>query len=63
MSELTWRSLQKMLPDMDEKTVLLFLEKECKAEFPRLTIVWRLHQRYTMLRSNREREELMKAIK
>lgn len=63
MKEVTWRGLQKILSDLDEKTVLKMLEDECKAEFPRLSIVFRLHQRYTMLRAYREREEIMKAIK
>ena len=63
MKDVTWRGLQKILPTLDEKTVLKMLEEECKAEFPRLSIVWRLHQRYTMLRMNREREEIVKAIK
>lgn len=63
MKDVTWRGLQKILSDLDEKTVLKMLEDECKAEFPRLSIVWRLHQRYNILRSNREREEIVKAIK
>ncbi|CAB4199849.1 hypothetical protein UFOVP1355_16 [uncultured Caudovirales phage] len=63
MSEVTWRGLQKILSDLDEKTVLKMLEDECKANLPRLSIVFRLHQRYTMLRAYREREEIMKAIK
>lgn len=63
IKEVTWRGLQKILSDLDEKTVLQMLEDECRAEYPRLSFVWRLHQRYTMLRSNREREEIMKAIK
>ncbi len=63
MKELTWRGLQKILSDLDEKTVFRMLEDECKSEFPRLSIVWRLHQRYTMLRMNREREEIVKAIR
>ena len=63
MKQVTWRGLQKILPNLDEKTVLQMLEEECGSKFPRLTIVWRLHQRYTMLRMNREREEIMKAIR
>jgi hypothetical protein len=63
MKEVTWRGLQKILHTLDEKIVLSMLEDECKAEFPRLSIVWRLHQRYTMLRMNRERDEIVKAIK
>lgn len=63
MKDVTWRGLQKILSDLDEKTVFKMLEDECKAEFPRLSIVWRLHQRYNILRSNREREEIVKAIK
>lgn len=62
IKEVTWRGLQKILPDLDEKTVLQMLEDECTAEFPRISFVFRLHQRYTMLRMNREREEIMKAI-
>jgi hypothetical protein len=63
MKNVTWRGLQKILPNLDEKTVLQMLQDECKAEFPRLSIVWRLHQRYTMLRMNRERDDIVSAIK
>lgn len=63
MREVTWRSLQKILPTLDEDDVFNMLKEECMSEFPRLSIVWRLHQRYTMLRMNREREEIVKAIK
>jgi hypothetical protein len=63
MSEVTWRGLQKILSDLDEKTVLKMLEDECKSDLPRLSIVFRLHQRYTMLRAYRERKEIMKAMK
>lgn len=63
MKEVTWRSLQKILPTLDEDAVINMLQEECRSEFPRLSIVWRLHQRYTMLRMNREREEIVKAIK
>jgi len=63
MKNVTWRRLQKILPTLDEKTVIRMLEEECKSEFPRLSIVCRLHQRYTMLRMNREREKIVKAIK
>ena len=63
MKEITWRSLQKALSGLDENTVFEMLERERKAEHPRLSIVWRLHQRYTMLRMSRERAEIMKGIK
>ena len=63
MIAVTCRGLQKILSDLDEKTILTMLEEECKTEFPRLSIALRLHQRYTMLRMNREREEIVKAIK
>lgn len=63
MKEITWRSLQKSLSGLDETTVFEMLEHERKAEHPRLSIVWRLHQRYTMLRMSRERAEIMKGIK
>lgn len=63
MKNVTWRGLQKILPTLDEDAVLKMLQEECRAEFPRLSIVWRLHQRYTMLRMNRERDDIVSAIK
>lgn len=63
MKEITWRSLQKSLSGLDETTVFEMLEHERKAEHPRLSIICRLHQRYTMLRMSRERAEIMKEIK
>jgi|LakMenEpi03Aug12_release.lakeMendotaPanAssembly.Ray.scaffolds.fasta_scaffold5425598_1 hypothetical protein len=63
MKEVTWRGLQKILPTLDEDAVLKMLQDECKSEFPRLSIVWRLHQRYTMLRMNRERDDIVSGIK
>ena len=53
-----WREINRMLPDLDEDTVWRLLEDERKGE-QRVTVLIRLHQRYTMLRAARERMEIL----
>lgn len=58
--ELSWRDLAEKLPTMTEKHVLKLLEDERRRRpAPRVTILTRLHQRYTALRATRERKELI----
>ena len=59
----SWRELNRKLSSYTEAEVLAMLESE-RIGARRVTILERLHQRYTMLRAARERIELMKeAIK
>lgn len=58
MSKLTWRSLNNTLHSLSEAKVLALLEEELKNE-RRLSILRRLHQRYTALRADRERIEIL----
>ena len=53
-----WREINRMLPDLDEDAVLRLLDEERKGE-QRVTVLIRLHQRYTMLRAARERMEIL----
>ena len=55
---MNWREINKALPDLDEDAVLRLLDEERKGE-QRVTVLIRLHQRYTMLRSARERMEIL----
>ena len=55
---LNWRDLNKVLPTLDEDTVKRMLEDERRGE-QRVTVLVRLHQRYTILRSARERMEIL----
>jgi hypothetical protein len=55
---MNWREINKVLPDLDEDAVLRLLDEERKGE-QRVTVLVRLHQRYTMLRAARERAEIL----
>ena len=55
---MNWREINKALPDLDEDTVLRLLDEDRKGE-QRVTVLVRLHQRYTMLRAARERMEIL----
>jgi hypothetical protein len=55
---MNWRDLNRILPTLDEDTVKRMLEDERKGE-QRVTVLVRLHQRYTILRAARERMEIL----
>jgi len=55
---MNWREINKALPDLNEDAVLRLLDEERKGE-QRVTVLLRLHQRYTMLRAARERMEIL----
>lgn len=57
----SWRALTDILSTLDEEEVGNLLELELEGE-KRWSIVQRLHQRYTILRAAREREELRKQV-
>jgi hypothetical protein len=58
LEEMTWRQLNNALNEMNEAEVLARLEAEKKGA-RRLSILERLHQRYSSLRVARERYELL----
>jgi len=55
---MNWRDLNRILPTLDEDTVRRMLEDERRGE-QRVTVLVRLHQRYTILRAARERTEIL----
>jgi hypothetical protein len=59
---LSWRKLNEVLADLSEEQVLRLLDDE-RITHRRLTVLERLHQRYTTLRASRERIELLKEAK
>jgi predicted transcriptional regulator len=59
MKKLSWRKLQAVLNQLTEEQVLAMLEEE-RATLKRASILERLHMKYSVLRTNRERIEIMK---
>jgi hypothetical protein len=59
MNDLSWRKLNDILSQLSEEQVLTMLNEE-RAGSRRVSMLQRLHQRYTMLRCARERIELLK---
>lgn len=57
-----WRDLNKILKTLTEEQVKHALDLECMSPIPRKQVVQRLHERYSTMRSLREREELMHTI-
>ena len=55
---LTWRELLAKMPDMGENEIKELLVQEHSSR-RRTTVLLRLHQRFCMLRSERERRELL----
>jgi len=62
MDDLNWRSLNAALPSLQEKELADLLEAELLTA-RRPAIVKRLHQRYSVLRTTRERAEIMERVK
>lgn len=56
---MNWRELNRKLSSYTESQVLALLDAE-RAGARRVTILERLHQRYTVLRAARERIEILK---
>jgi hypothetical protein len=59
MTRLNWRSLNATINDLSEEQVFALLAEERTGE-RRISMLQRLHQRYTALRAARERVELLK---
>ena len=55
---LTWRELLAKMPDMGENEIKELLVQEYSSR-RRTTVLLRLHQRFCMLRADRERRELL----
>jgi hypothetical protein len=62
MDRVHWRWLNANLLEKSEKEVLKMLDEE-RATLRRPFILRRLHQRYCILRANRERAEIMAEAK
>jgi len=62
MAHLTWRVLNNELHSFSEEKVLSLLNEELVGE-KRLSILRRLHQRYSILRADRERIEILSQAK
>jgi len=58
MKKLTWREMQRILNHKTEDELHAMIVQEFET-FKRPTILTRLHQRFTILRAQREREELI----
>jgi len=54
-----WPSLNKMLNDLTEYEIEEMLKDELKQRTPRTTFLERLHQRFCILRAQRERSAMM----
>ena len=59
MKPISWRGLLVKLNQMSEEEVLALLNEE-RQTHRRASILERLHMRYSVLRTNRERIEIMK---
>ena len=55
---MNWRELNDVLNGLDEQKILTLLNEE-RVTRRRVTVMTRLHQRYTILRAARERRELL----
>lgn len=62
MSKLNWRSMIAVLSDLTEEQLKAALDAELKTH-KRPAIARRLHQRYSTMRTARERVELLKGLK
>lgn len=62
MQNLNWRSINNILDTLSEAQVLEMLNEE-RGNRRRVTILVRLHQRYSALRTARERIEILNEAK
>ena len=62
MSKLNWRSMIAVLSDLTEDQLKAALDAELKTH-KRPAIARRLHQRFSAMRTERERVEIMKGMK
>lgn len=57
---MNWRELNRKINDLSEEDLLALLRQEAQGP-RRVSIITRLHQRYTILRAMRERKEWLNA--
>jgi len=57
----SWRELNANIAQMGEQELIDLMDEELKSA-KRTTVLVRLHQRYTMVRAARERDEMLKAL-
>lgn len=62
MNKLNWRSMIAVLSDLTEEQLKAALDAELKTH-KRPALARRLHQRYSAMRTARERDELLKGLK
>lgn len=55
----SWRVLNYMITDLSVEQLDWMLDKEMQREMPRSSIVTRIHQRLTSLRTKQERAKLL----
>lgn len=57
----SWRELNSKIGSLSEQELLDLIEQELKGD-QRTTVLVRLHQRYTMVRAMRERNEMIEKL-
>ena len=57
----SWRELNAKISEMSEQELLGLMNEEMKST-KRMTVLVRLHQRYTMVRCARERADMLKKL-
>ena len=58
---LSYREIYRKLPNLKEPELWDLINDELKAKAPRVTVIERLHMRASMLRTTRERLQLLQA--
>jgi hypothetical protein len=58
----SWREMHRKLSTLTEDELWKALQDETQRSTPRVSMALRLHQRYCVVRSTRERLELIKTL-
>jgi len=61
MTKLSWRAFNKQLNTFSEDQLLAMIDKELSS-YKRISVLERMHQRYSILRMTRERAELLAKV-
>lgn len=61
MTKLSWRVFNKKLSSFTEDQLLCMITEELST-YKRISVLERMHQRYSILRMTREREELLAKV-
>jgi hypothetical protein len=59
--KLSWRALNSKISEMSEQELLGLMDAELEGA-KRTTVLVRLHQRYTMVRCTRERDDMLRKL-